>query len=299
MADAQKLGASLYVPATHRDLLAVANGQKYPKLRSVILCTEDSVGEADVQDALRNLYRTLDEMGESASLRFVRPRNVETLQRILEMPGVEKLDGFVLPKFTRRNMHSYLRPLANTHFMIMPTLETGDVFEEHQMRRLRDALVDSDWVKRVLALRIGGNDLLALLGIRRPRGMTLYETPVGDVISSLVRIFRPSGMHLTAPVFEYLDDAHMLQEEIRRDMAYGLIGKTAIHPDQIELIESFYQVPPDEFEAAQRMLSKDCPGVFKLHGAMCEPATHLPWARAIVQRAATYGLREATCASGS
>jgi citrate lyase beta subunit len=290
MVESQRLGASLYVPATYGNLLAVANGTKYPNLRSVIFCTEDSVAESDLQEALRNLYHVIEEMGTCRTLRFVRPRNALVLQRILDMPGAEKLDGFVLPKFCRRNMRTYLALLRNTEFKIMPTLETAEVFDDQQMRRLRDSLLDSDWAQRILALRIGGNDLLAILGIRRPRGVTLYETPIGDVISSLVRIFKPAGMQLTAPVFEYLDDKMVLEEEIKKDMAFGLVGKTAIHPSQVDLIERFYRVRNDDLAVAQRMLSNDGPGVFRMDGAMCEPATHAPWARGIIERAATYGL---------
>jgi hypothetical protein len=43
MLDAYRLGGSLYVPATHRDVLNIANGLKWPELRSVIFCTEDAI----------------------------------------------------------------------------------------------------------------------------------------------------------------------------------------------------------------------------------------------------------------
>ncbi len=290
MANVHNLGASLYVPTTHRSLLSIANGTKYSNLRSVIFCTEDSLAEEELQEGLRNLYHVLDEMGPCRTHRFVRPRNAGVLQRILEMPGVEKLDGFVLPKFTRRTMPDYFTLLRNTSFKILPTLETADVFDDQQMRQLRDSLMDSDWAQSVLAMRIGGNDLLATLGMRRPRGRTLYETPIGAVISSLVRIFKPVGIQLTAPVFEYLDDLNVLEEEIRSDMAYGLVGKTAIHPSQIDFIEKFYRVNSDDLAVANRLLRPNGTGVFKMNGAMCEPATHAPWAHQIIQRASIYGL---------
>ncbi len=43
MLKAYRLGASLYVPVTHQDMLKIANGAKWPELRSVIFCTEDAV----------------------------------------------------------------------------------------------------------------------------------------------------------------------------------------------------------------------------------------------------------------
>ena len=43
---------------------------------------------------------------------------------------------------------------------------------------------------------IGGNDLLNLLGLRRQRGHTLYETPLGAVIARLVTTFKPHGFRV-------------------------------------------------------------------------------------------------------
>ena len=148
-------------------------------------------------------------------------------------------------------------------------------------QRLRSAHAAS-----IAALRIGGTDLLSLIGMRRPRGMTIYDTPIGDVISSLVRIFKPSGFQLTAPVFEYFEDTHTLAQELRRDLAHGLCGKTAIHPSQLDIIERFYRVSEEDISTARRMLDENNVGVFKHDGAMCEPATHRSWAIEVLARAA-------------
>ena len=76
---------------------------------------------------------------------------------------------------------------------------------------------------RILALRIGGNDLLALLGLRRPRQMTIYRTPLGPVIGKLVTTFRPYGFVLTGPVFEHLDTPALLAQEVEEDLAHGMV----------------------------------------------------------------------------
>jgi len=132
----------------------------------------------------------------------------------------------------------------------MPTLETREVFDFNAMSELRQGLLQDDIAQRILMLRIGGNDLMNLLGIRRPRFFTIYETPIGNVISQLVTIFRPYGFSLSAPVFEYLDDSDTLQKEMKLDLAYGLLGKTAIHPTQVPTIESAYAVDVEDYEMA-------------------------------------------------
>ncbi|MTW22918.1 HpcH/HpaI aldolase/citrate lyase family protein [Allochromatium palmeri] len=287
MLDAYRLGGSLYVPVTHRDVLSIANGSKWPELRSVIFCTEDAVAPKALESGLANLRDCLSAMEPNPSLlRFVRVRNPEILDWLLALPGIEKLDGFVLPKFDLSNADRYLERLADSQYRCMPTLETRDVFEPARMMALRDHLLKRGYQERILALRIGGNDLLSLLGMRRPRDRTLYRTPLGHTIAQLVTLFKPYGFQLTAPVFEHIDHPEVLREELSDDIAHGLCGKTAIHPSQLPLIEASFQVAPADLEAAQRILEESERAVFKFEGSMCELATHSRWARHILKRTA-------------
>ncbi len=284
MATKPHYGAALYVPATHKDLRAIAAGQKLADARNLIFCLEDSVADHDLNGAYANLAAALREINRPAGAsRFIRPRSPESLLMLLSMPGIEGIDGFVLPKFSAANAEAYLGPLSASRFVVMPTLETIDVFEEHAMRSLCQSLRLTQRTP-IAAIRIGGNDLLSLIGMRRPRGMTIYDTPIGDVISSLVRVFKPKGFQLTAPVFEYFDDEHTLAQELRRDLAHGLCGKTAIHPCQIDIIERSYRVSEEDVSVARKMLDQKSAGVFKMNGAMCEPATHSSWAVEILAR---------------
>jgi citrate lyase beta subunit len=287
-----RLGASLYVPATRDDLEAVGNGEKYQRLRSVIFCTEDAVRGDDVPRALRRLAAALPRLEPSGKvLRFVRVRNPAVLGTVLGMAGAEQLDGFVLPKVGASTLHDYLGRLSEADpFEVMVTLETAEVFDVVRMAALRDLLCREGCRGRVLSLRVGGNDLFNVLGMRRPRGRTVYGTPLAHLIAQLVGIFRPAGFNLAGPVYEYLDRPDVLRREARRDLTYGLFGKAAIHPEQVPVIEACYRVRADELEAAERLLSESAPAVFRHNGAMCEPATHRAWAAAVVERARLYGV---------
>ena len=288
-----ELGASLYVPATRPDLIALANRHKYPFLRSIIFCTEDAVAEKDVPRALRNLEVMLHDhdLEPSSLLRFVRVRHPAVLRTLLQMDGVDALTGFVLPKVTRDNLSEYFDAFhADDPFSVMLTLETIDAFDPRRMAELRDLLLQEPIRRRILSLRIGGNDLFHLLGMRRPRGRTLYQTPLGVTIAQLVTTFRPHNFNLTAPVFEYLNSPRVLEREVRHDLAQGLFGKTAIHPRQVPIIEANYAVSARDLQTAEEILAHAAPPVFRLHGAMCEPATHRRWATLIVERAKIYGV---------
>jgi citrate lyase beta subunit len=284
------LGAPLYMPAHRFDLMDCANGEKLQFLRSMIFCTEDAVSHAEVDSSLRHLGLCLQGFRDTPHrYRFIRARNPEILARLLELPGIEKIDGFVLPKFNGQVFNAYFDQLQGTQFKVMPTLETKEVFDVGAMAELRQALAQEEIFSRILMLRIGGNDLMNLLGIRRPRNMTLYATPLGHVIAQLVTAFKPHGFALSAPVFEYLDDAATLEQEIRLDLAHGLVGKTAIHPTQVPVIEAMYSVGKEDHEMALSLAQSSSPAVFRMHDAMCEVATHQQWGRDILERRHYYG----------
>lgn len=288
------LGAPLYMPGNRRDIIEIANGEKYSMLRSMIFCTEDAVSRVDVESCVRHIGLCLQGFRDSSHrFRLIRARNPEILARLLDLPDIEKVDGFVLPKFNEGVFHAYFDQLQGTPFKVMPTLETREVFDFNAMSELRMGLSQDDIAQRILMLRIGGNDLMNLLGIRRPRSFTLYETPIGSVIAQLVTIFRPYGFSLSAPVFEYLDDPDTLQKEMKLDLAYGLIGKTAIHPTQVPIIESAYAVDAEDYQMAISLSDREAPAVFRMHNAMCEVATHQQWAESIINRQMCYGVKDA------
>lgn len=295
MAEKRILGASLYVPTTHPELSHIASGQRLAEVRSLIFCTEDAVAERELEAALLNLSQALAHWLERPGIeRFVRVRNPDILRRVLAMPGAAKLTGFVLPKITQHNLDAYFSQVRHTHHSLMPTLETAEVFDELEMKQLRQALERPEVRERILALRIGGNDLLALLGIRRPRHLSIYRTPIGPVIARLATTFLPHGFALTAPVFEHLDNPALLAQEVQEDLAHGLIGKTAIHPSQIALIEQHYRVPRCDVEVALRIIDHASPAVFKMHNSMCEVATHRAWAQRVCAQAHAFGILENT-----
>lgn len=290
---AVQLGATMYLPATRPDLATVVHGHKWPTLRSVVICTEDAIQSRELEPALANIAALLPTLEPGGLLRFIRPRNPLVLWRLLQMEGIDRIQGFALPKFGPRTLESWLRVWDDRYgHALLPILETAEVFDHRQMEGLRERLEGCGWKERIPCLRIGGNDLLNLLGIRRSRGATIYDTPLRDTIADLVRIFRPNGYCLSAPVFDYLDAPETLTREVMADLQYGLTGKTAIHPQQVPVIEALYRVARDDYEMAKAVLSPDAAAVFRLRDSFCEPATHWRWASIMLERARIFGVIE-------
>lgn len=291
------LGATLYMPATRTDISSAILEGTIPGLRSLVVCLEDAVSEDDIPQAEANLQALCASLSRAKTahgnqhwpLVFIRPRHLRMAKWLVEHVDLSPIDGLVLPKFTQASLSGWWDVMQDTHLCMMPTLETEEVFDVLQMQALATTLVAHPCHQRIIALRIGGNDLMNVISLRRPRNLTLYDGPMGYVVKMLVSVFAPRDFALTAPVCEHIDDHAIMDRELALDIAHGLVGKTAIHPNQIETIEKALMVSSGEHSDALRILNST-QAVFKSQGAMCEPATHRRWAAAILSRAQYYGM---------
>lgn len=288
--DAVSLGASLYLPATRHDLRDLLRGTRLPGLRSLIVCTEDSVAEANVGFAAENIRQAILGLGPSSTYRFLRIRGPQQLRTFAEFAGFDLFDGIVLPKVDPDSLAAYARALERMPALpIMPIFESEIVFNMAKLARLADDL--QRLPNSVIAIRIGGNDILQRLGLRRPRRMTAYETPLREAIVNVLAELRPRGFAVAAPVFEHFADLETLQREAEMDVAHGLTTKSAIHPCQVPVVEAAYRVRADELLEARKIVAPGASAVFGNVGSMCETATHQQWAAELIERAAVYGVR--------
>ena len=294
---AVELGATLYVPAINPALRGTAYGA-ITDLRSMVVCLEDAIREDQVPFAIGRLQGLLADIAASpptVSI-YVRPRNLRMLTELLQLEGIDRIEGFVLPKMTTQSLPVWLTALMHSEHRIMPTIEGEDAFDRSALARLCDQLLP--YAERVSAVRIGGNDILALLGIRRSRVRTAYDGPLGGVIRDIAATFIPHGFSVAAPVFEHFSAPDVLRREVEQDIEHGLLTKTAIHPDQIAIIHAVYRPDAHEMAEARAILSQEAPAVFGSNGSMCEPATHAPWAGMIIKRAQTHGIAGVPGADG-
>ncbi len=283
-------GSTLYVPSTAWNFMEKILGGKYSFLPSVTLCLEDSIREDEVPGGMACIARFLEAARGVDGLPavFVRPRNNANLAALLQRGGLEGIAGYVLPKFAPDSLPVWEACLRQVPAWWLPTLETAEVFDPQAMRHLAEALLQSPCRDRILVLRVGGNDLQHLLGVRRNRRHILYEGPLGTTLAMLATTFLPLGFALSAPVFEILDDEALLLRELERDIMHGYCGKTAIHPEQMRVIRDAFRVAPEDVRAARAILTSE-KAVFRLDNAMCEPTTHSRWAKNILDRQKIFG----------
>lgn len=290
------LGASLYMPATRSDIWQIINRQKITNIHSIIICLEDAVAQTDVAAALTNVQSLLhtwhNNPPANRPLVFIRPRHSAMLRTLSDFEHIDYIDGFVLPKVDMRSLANWryaCQNLSKKQF-IMPTLETALVFGAIHNQELASAFSEG-FDQEILAIRVGGNDLLSCLRMKRLPNVTLYQSPLGTLLYQLLGIFVPYGFYLSSPVFEYLDKNTLFQQELAQDVALGLVGKTVIHPCQIDAVSHAFKVEITELNQAKAILAKDAKAVFKQDNMMLEPATHTAWAKEILAREQVFGTR--------
>ncbi|MBT28168.1 MAG: malyl-CoA thiolesterase [Thalassobius sp.] len=291
MLEAYGLGATLYMPIIHPRVPAILSGREACPARSIVLCLEDALAENDVDRGISVLRSVLGNVAHRSDLRvFVRPRSLEMAHRLSGFRDIGRIEGFVAPKVRPETAGDWMDLVATRGLKIMPTLETADFFDPGRIAAVRDVfnMFDPD---RISAIRLGGNDFLGALGLRRTRGVTSWEGPLGWVLSMCSAMFVSAGYPVAAPVYDVIDDLDTLRRETERDVAAGFIGKTAIHPAQIPVITEAFRVGSDDLAQARAILDESAGAVFQIGGVMCEPSTHHNWACRVTARNGIFGCR--------
>lgn len=315
------VGALLYAPANHPGVGDDICRSRYPQLKNIALCLEDAVLDDTLAEAELLLMRTVEKIYDAVCagrlpaaqvpLLFVRVRSPEQMRSLFSKLGESAgiLTGFVLPKFDTANMHAYcevaakLRAAAAAPLYILPIIESAAVMraatrasELAGIRRTLDDMRDA-----VLNVRVGGNDFCNIFGLRRDRGHTIYDIAVvRDVLADIFNAFGADYV-VSAPVWEYFgapgDESWSrgLQAELALDRLNGFVGKTAVHPSQLEVIQRAFVVDRGDYEDARATLNwTNGTGVSKsAHSLrMNEVKSHQKWALRTMMLAEVYGVKE-------
>lgn len=290
--DAYSLGATLYMPVLHPNVADILHGRTHTPVSSIVLCLEDALAEGDVADGLNRLDDLIRNLPSQLPVRtFLRPRNLEMARNLCLHAAGTGIEGIVAPKVTPDTLFEWLEITRDTSLSVMPTLESASFFDPSRICAIRDILDDHpDDATRIAAIRLGGNDLLSTLALRRERGVTSWEGPLGWVLSMASSILISSGFPVAAPVYDVIDDLDTLKREAKRDVAAGFISKTIIHPAQASVVNEAFRVTREEMDQARAVLNCQARAVFQLGGIMCEPATHRAWANRIVARGKIFGI---------
>jgi citrate lyase beta subunit len=220
---------------------------------------------------------------------FIRPRNSKSLEEILKYENIEKIDGFILPKFSLQNARDYLALLEDTNFLIMPSIEGKELFESTKLLELKDIL--AQYSHKIILIRFGLEDMLRQLKMRRKCEDSIFDVSVtSSILGNFLAIFKSAGFEVSGGVYPCFEDKEGFARDVLRDLKEGLFSKTIIHPSQIEIINDLYKVDKDEYEEARKITTLNAE-VGAKNGKMLESKTMSPYAEYILKRADTYGIK--------
>lgn len=310
------VGPLLYYPANKSNIVTSLVKEKFGCFFSLALCLEDTIGDefvAQAEDQLLHTLTTLQKKQKQYSFYmpklFIRVREPAQIPRLTANMGEERslITGFILPKFSLENADAYLSEIQTLNegrdsFYIMPILESPAMVRLTDRYRLLYELkskldVMEQWV---LNIRVGGNDLCNVFGLRRHAYETIYDIrPVADILSDIVTVFGLDYV-VSGPVWEYYNGSLWeagLVNELTKDKLFGFVGKTVIHPKQISLVNQSFMIEETDYQDALKILGwdTDCANLVEGNQAgerMNEYKTHFNWAQKTVCLAKTYGIKK-------
>ncbi len=267
-------GALLYSPATSTTIARAVLQGNIPTPYALALCLEDTVSDNHVDQAIATLVSTLATLYQAGTQGlppiFIRVRTPQQIPLLVDKLGhlCPLVEGIVAPKITPNSLVDYVTAIQSTGehlpspWSLMPVLETPELVD---LRRRVDFLYQikeklSPISGLIPSVRVGGNDLCHLFGLRRDSTTTIHQIPVisqlfGDIIAIFSQEYPVAGA-----VWEYYDGPHWdsgLSQEVKQDRTVGFLGKTVIHPKQIPLVNGGYQVSPQDYADACSILNWD------------------------------------------
>lgn len=313
------VGALMYCPANNESVADSIIEGRFGKQYSLTLCLEDAISDRAVETAEYSLEKTIQTLHQKKQERdfyipklFIRVREPGQIDKVCAFLSKSRglIDGFVLPKLSAGNAKEYISAVrwaserAGRLLYMMPTLESADIISlETRVDTLYSIKGELDQAKEhVLNVRVGGNDFCKGFGVRRHFDETIYDIgPVANILYDILTCFSMDYV-VSGPVWEYFGSENGqwktgLEREVRLDKLNGFIGKTVIHPNQIEVVNHALRVDEDDLKDAlsiMKLAENDLVFVEKSASGerMNEYKTHLIWAEKIIRLAKVYGVNE-------
>ncbi len=328
------VGALLYTPATNKKIADKILTNGIPHLKSIALCLEDAIGSGQISEAENCVKDTLTKLNMSGltdvelPLIFIRVREPKQIWRLYKKCGelLNLITGFLIPKFNKDNMQDYIenfhkvKEKIESPLYILPIIEsTNAIYIQNRIDNLLQIREALDLIQdEILNVRVGGADFSNVFGIRRKIDESIWDVRVvSNCLADIINMFSKDYV-VSGAVWEYFDGKKVedkevgtrlsgvvdvnydwiigLRKELKLDRLNGMIGKTCIHPNQLEIVQKSLVVSQEDYNDAMQILNASvvkC-GVIKGegHGKMNELRTHSNWARKTINLANVYGVRE-------
>ena len=287
-----------------------------------------SEAEKQVKETLSFLEENKSRLDNDLPLIFIRVREPKQMWRLYKKCGslLELVTGFLIPKFNKDNMQDYIENFHKVQekiespLYILPIIEsTNAIYIQNRIDNLLQIREGLDLIRdEVLNVRVGGADFSNIFGIRRKMNDTIWDVRVvSNCLSDIINMFSQDYV-VSGAVWEYFDSCHKqakknengiivdieqvfdykwrdgLRKELYLDRLNGMIGKTCIHPKQLEWVQKSLIVEEEDYKDATQIVNASISeyGVLNGHGKMNELRTHINWAKKVIKLASVYGVKK-------
>lgn len=307
------LGGHIYVPAIRKDMIYKCLNRKIKGLTSFTICLEDAIGINGEGESIENLAQVLKEVQLSDKkdipLIFIRPRNLEQMLKFKDILEENKdiITGIVIPKANGEKIDSFIESLEKINcfkFYIMPIIESIEFIDytlkNKYLKDLKRAVLKHR--NKILNIRVGVTDILGSYGIRRDKSLTIYDNIVfKNLTFDLMSILKNDEIDIpisggVSEVYDMNkeDILNTFIKEVKIDKLNGFIGKTVIHPFQMNVVQAMNVISYEDYMDAKSILD----GVgskYSISGSincerMNEVNPHTKWAKKIMLLSDIYGV---------
>ncbi len=289
----------LYVPVNVDRFVDKAHARGADAIQ---LDLEDSVPTSEKEAARRMVPAAAAKVGRAGAdvlVRINRPWRLAL--KDLEVSVCPEVNGFALPKLESGEHvrmiaevvgeleHERGMTVGATKFIAM--VETPSAF----LRMEEIARADA----RVAGLVVGSEDLTSAAGME-PDADALYYPKVHSVLVARAAEILPLGFVGTVADFR---DVDAFRKIVRRSRRLGFVGASAIHPNQVKVLNEVHKPGDEEVERARRMIAAYDEAYVEGLGAVVFGGTMIDVpvverARRLVRRAEAIAAREAGQTSG-
>lgn len=244
----------LFVPGDSERKMAKAGTST---AQALVLDLEDSVA-ADRLEAARQCVRKylLANTNRARQQLWVRVNPINSDKALIDLAGVVAgaPDGILLPKWGSgadiARLDHYLTALETREgigvgsIRVMPvaTETAASVFELGSYRNVSPRLYGLTW---------GAEDLSTAVGASTNKGDDAAYAFTYQLAKSLCLLAaKAAGVHAVDTILANFRDPDALRTEVRRARQEGFTAKFAVHPDQVEIINTGFQPDDSEIEHA-------------------------------------------------
>jgi len=272
----------LFIPADREKMLDKVD-LLFPD--AFILDLEDSVSDKNKELARINITNKLALINVKDKVIFVRLNDLDSehVYKDICSTASEKVYGYMIPKFESidklKKIIDYISKkekelkIASKIKIILMIESPKGLLELNKLDKLYD---------RIIAIAFGAEDYLFSLSECQMISNTML-----DFARNIIIIHSKANNLLSIDtVYKDYKNSQGLKEELNKIKSMGFSSKLAIHPDQIEIINSSFTPTDEEINRARLIIkyAKDIEenGAISIDGIMYDPP-HLKWAKMITE----------------